>query len=177
MPKNQSRDDTQSPPGRNPIIALAFVLTALGAAIWLGGIFWAPYLAARGSPLENLVYLAYSSVCHQLPARSFTIFNQPMAVCCRCFGIYSGFLVGVAAYPLIRGFHRLSLPPVKAFGLISAPIVLDTAGNFLGLWESPNVLRFGTGLLWGAILPLYFISGLADLLMRRRLKPRQQQPF
>ncbi len=48
--------------------------------------------------------------------------------------------------------------------LISFPIVTDTLGNLIGLWETSNAARFGIGLLWGSLLPFYFITGLADLL-------------
>ena len=57
-------------------------------------------------------------------------------------------------------------PAVRTFLLASFPIALDGAGNILGLWTSPIGLRFATGVIWGAVLPAYFIAGLHDLAMR-----------
>jgi hypothetical protein len=57
---------------------------------------------------------------------------------------------------------------------VSAPIVLDTLGNFSGLWSTPKMVRFATGVPWGAILPFYFITGVAELVLagKYRLKSR-----
>jgi hypothetical protein len=54
------------------------------------------------------------------------------------------------------------------FFLVSFPIVLDAGGNFLRLWETGHLLRFLTGLLWGSILPFYFLTGLAEWPPARR---------
>ncbi|MEW5901924.1 MAG: DUF2085 domain-containing protein [Acidobacteriota bacterium] len=165
-------------PGRNSVLILIYVLTGLGTVLWMSGIFLAPYVASQGSPLRSVAYAVYSNVCHQIPARSFQAFGQPLAVCARCLGIYAGFLFGVGLYPFVWGFRRLSLPETKVFVFISLPVALDTASNFLGLWGSPNGLRFTTGLLWGAILPFYFITGLADLVLtlKYRLKSKKSSP-
>ena len=89
-----------------------------------------------------------------------------MAVCGRCLGIYLGFVIGVLAYPIVRGFARPSPPAVRTFLAASLPIALDGAGNIAGLWASPIGVRFAAGLVWGAVLPAYFISGLHELAMR-----------
>jgi uncharacterized membrane protein len=152
----------------NKTIFLVYILTAIGLTAWLGAIFWAPYLRSHASPWQGLVYAVFSPVCHQIPSRSFHILGQPLAVCARCLGIYSGFFIGVALYPFLRGFSRVAMPRTKIFILISLPIVMDTLGNFVRLWETPNQLRFVTGLLWGTILPYYLITGLADLALRKK---------
>ena len=147
---------------------MLYVITAIGISAWLGAIFWAPYLRSHASPWQGLVYAVFSPVCHQIPSRSFHILGQPLAVCARCLGIYSGFLSGVVLYPFLRGFLEVSVPRTRLFILVSLPIGLDTLGNFIGLWSTANEVRFATGLLWGAILPFYFITGLADLALRRK---------
>lgn len=147
----------------NKPIILTYVFTAIGITAWLVAIFWAPYLRSHASPWERFVYSVFSPVCHQLPSRSFHILGQPLAVCARCLGIYAGFFIGVGLYPFLRGFDETSLPRTSIFVLISFPIVTDTLGNLVRLWETPNAVRFTTGLLWGSLLPFYFITGLADL--------------
>lgn len=154
----------------NPVnqrILAVYLLTILGTVIWLGAIFLAPYLRSRSSPWQALIYLIFTPVCHQLPSRSFFLFGQPLAVCARCLGIYSGFALGLGIYPFSRGFRRLALPQTRTFLLISLPIVIDTAGNFLRLWTTSPEGRFVLGLLWGIILPFYLITGLAELALPR----------
>jgi uncharacterized membrane protein len=162
-------------PGRKKI-TLVYGLTAAGTLVWLAGIFLAPLLRSLDLRWAGLVYALYSPVCHQLPSRSLWAWGFPLAVCARCLGIYLGFGAGVAFYPVIRGFHRVRLPETKAFLAFSAPIVIDTAGNFLGIWRSPGPARLALGLLWGSILPYYLITGFAELHLRRRGETRHDRP-
>lgn len=71
-------------------------------------------------------------------------------------------------YPWIRGFKSLSLPHLRTFLLFSLPMVIDAFGNILRLWSSAGWLRMVLGLIWGAILPFYFITGMADALNKAR---------
>lgn len=153
------------------VILIIYVFTAISAAAWLATAFWAPYLRSHSSPWQGFIYSIFSPVCHQIASRSFYFLGQPLAVCARCLGIYSGVIIGVVLYPFLRGFRRVALPQTKIFILVSLPIVMDTLGNFARLWETLNEVRFATGLLWGAILPFYFITGLADLALSRRKEP------
>jgi uncharacterized membrane protein len=149
-------------------IILVYGLTAAGTLAWLAGIFLAPYLRAHNMSSAALIYALYSPVCHQLASRSFFAWGCPLAVCARCLGIYLGFAAGVASYPFVRGLRRVSLPSSVVFLLVSAPIVADTVGHFLRLWMTPPGLRLATGILWGTILPYYFITGFAELRLSRR---------
>jgi uncharacterized membrane protein len=151
-------------------IFLTYLVTTIAFLLWLGGLVLAPYLRSQASPWAGLVYSFYSPVCHQAADRSLLCFGQPLAVCARCTGIYLGFWLGLAFYPILRGWRRLSLPSARAFLIVSAPIVLDTAANFLKLWRTPTAVRLATGVLWGTILPFYFVPGMADLFLSRRKK-------
>jgi len=150
---------------RNRILPV-YLVTLIGTLAWLGAIVLAPYLRSRGIPPARFIYFCFSPVCHQIPGRSFSVFGYPMAVCARCLGIYFGFLAGMGLYPLLRGFSKIQLPKMKIFLAVSLPIVADTAGNLLGLWATANLLRLATGILWGTILPFYFVTGLAELASR-----------
>lgn len=141
---------------------LVYSLTLGGALLWFGALFLAPYFRAHQSPVSVFLYTAFSNVCHQIPSRSFQIFGYPLAVCSRCLGIYSGFLLGTIIYPWRYGFLPISLPKTKTFFWVTAPIVIDTSGNFFSIWNTPGWIRFGAGILWGIILPFYFIPGLTE---------------
>jgi hypothetical protein len=72
-------------------------------------------------------------------------------------------------YPLARGLSSGVLPKAKILVWVSIPIVLDTAANFLSIWASSHGLRLATGIIWGTILPFYFIPGVADIFKKVEL--------
>lgn len=148
-------------------ILIVFYSTLAGTLLWLGTVFFAPYLRSQSSSLSNLLYALFSSVCHQIPSRSFICFGYPLAVCARCLGIYVGFLGGVGLYPIAKGFSTMTLPKTWLFLLLSLPIGIDALGNFAGLWITTSWLRFVFGGIWGFILPFYFIYGIVDLIRKR----------
>ena len=143
--------------------------TAAGTALWLSGIVLAPWLAARGAagPARAL-YAVYAPVCHQPAGRCFVLWGRPLAVCGRCLGIYLGFAAGLAAYPLVRGWSRTDLPSGRLFIVLTLPLAVDGLAGFLGIWQSPILVRGATGFIWGILLPFYFVAGLADLVRARR---------
>lgn len=150
-------------------VLAVFLLTVAGTAIWLSAIFLAPALAGRGSArAARLIYAAFSPVCHQVPGRCFTFHGHPLAVCGRCLGIYAGFAAGLVLYPFIRGFSRIELPSARAFLVLTLPMAVDGAAGILGIWASPIEVRFATGVVWGTILPFFFVTGLSDLLLAKR---------
>jgi uncharacterized membrane protein len=154
-----------------------FWLTCLGTLVWISAIFLAPELRARGAgAASSFLYACFSPICHQIPERSFHLHGFPLAVCSRCLGIYAGFLAGLAFYPIGRGFSRISLPRGRLFLLLSLPIGADFAGSLLGLWESSNPIRFATGLVWGVILPYYFVTGVAELVLSRSRRKGRMSP-
>lgn len=147
-----------------PVYAATFV----GTAVWIASILAAPFFRSRGFAQADFLYGCFSPTCHQLPSRSFLLWGFPTAVCARCLGIYAGFAIGVILDPFRPGFPPRPIPALKTFILFTLPIVSDTAGNFLGLWNTGNLPRFLTGVLWGTILPLYWFAGLDGLFPGRR---------
>lgn len=149
---------------------MVYFLTLGGIILWIGLIIIVPYLKSKSISLNTFGYAMFSPICHQIPSRSFFLFRHPLAVCSRCFGIYVGSLLGVLSYPLVHKFSIASLPKPRTLILVSLPIVVDTIGNFLHLWLTPNLPRFFIGILWGVILPFYFITGITDFVLSIRHK-------
>lgn len=146
-----------------------YALTAAGTVLWLAAIFLAPWLAAKGAVgPARVLYAFFRPVCHQIADRCVMLAGHPLAVCGRCLGIYAGFAAGLAVYPFVRGSRAAALPRPTVFLLSILPLAVDGVGGVLGLWKSPLGLRFATGLVWGAVLPFYFVAGLADLAASRR---------
>ncbi len=103
-----------------------------------------------------LAYDFFSRICHQKPDRTISILGKKMPVCARCFGIYSGFLLGTSLYPFLKE------PPKKWLLILAIPLALDGITQLAGLRESNNTLRLATGIMLGSVLPFYIIPGLID---------------
>jgi uncharacterized membrane protein len=142
-----------------------YFLTLAGSVVWMAFIFLAPYLRSRGAAAPAaFIYAVYANVCHQIPARSFHLAGQPLAVCGRCLGIYAGLLAGLLALPLARRFPIPPLPRPRTFVLFTLPIAVDSLAGLIGVWRSPIGVRFLTGLVWGSLLPGFLLPGLRELL-------------
>ena len=152
-------------------LVLIYFVNLTGIITWIAVIFLAPYLKSQSSPFSGFIYAIFSPTCHQIPSRCFYAFGYPVAVCARCLGIYCGFLLGTLIFPLAKGFASPTLPKAKTFISISIPIIIDTAGNILGIWTSLDWVRFLTGIVWGLILPFYFLAGFTDYFLRKKKRP------
>ncbi|MBD3388720.1 MAG: DUF2085 domain-containing protein [Candidatus Altiarchaeales archaeon] len=135
-------------------------LTACAFVLLL--IFAAPYLAITGHEnISELIHVMFGESCHQLPERSFFVYGEKMPVCARCFGIYAGLFTGTLLYPVCG---REGVPDSRLLLAALAPLALDGITQLTGLRESNNLLRLGTGLIFGAIIPYYIIPALEPLL-------------
>ena len=78
-----------------------------GSTLWVAAIPLAAFAASRHAAASAAyvfalaVYTIGHFVCHQLPARSFHLWNTTLPVCARCTGIYVG-----AALTAIVGASR-----------------------------------------------------------------------
>ncbi|WP_371677841.1 DUF2085 domain-containing protein [Methanofervidicoccus sp. A16] len=135
--------------------------------IFYAGIFLAPYFYDKNRMLSLLIYSIYSQICHQLPERSYYVFNHKMGVCARCFGIYTGILVGMIIYPFVRRLDNFKTLNRWYLILALVPMGIDGTTQLLGLRESFNELRFITGFIGGFVALFYilpvFLSILKDL--------------
>lgn len=138
------------------LLALTLMILALVLA--------APVLLAHAY-LEpaNLIYKAFSFLCHQIPERSFHLEGHQLAVCSRCTGIYAGFAASVLFYPLVRSLRKPDSPSRLWLVAACVPIALDFALGFFGIWENTHLSRFATGAIFGAACALYVVPGFLDL--------------
>lgn len=147
---------------------------------WLGGsglaLFWvvlilaAPVTASTGSEISGSLYGFFSYVCHQLPDRSFFIFGHKFAVCSRCFGVYFGLLVGMAAYPLLRPMEESD--PLPRFWLFASmvPMAIDWSLGFFEVWENTFLTRTVTGLILGVACAVFIVPALIEIAEVRLVK-------
>ena len=112
-----------------------------------------PFLAAAGWPYADALRWLLHPICHQIPERSFHLFGEPLAVCHRCTGLYLGFTLGVAAWPLLPGLSaRLAAHP-RRIAFFALPLAID--------WLADNsaASRFATGMI--AAFPVGLLPWLA----------------
>lgn len=144
-----------------------WLIAAVGCVSVMSLILGAPLAMNSGHAFFGLtIYKAFSYVCHQIPERSFFIAGHQFAVCSRCTGIYAGFTVATLLYPLVRTLKQTDAPPRKWLFLGAAPLAIDFAVGYLGIWENTHSSRFATGALLGAVSVFYVMPGLMDLSLR-----------
>jgi uncharacterized membrane protein len=154
---------------------LMWLIAAAGCVGMMLLIIGAPLGMNSGHPFFGLtIYKAFSYVCHQIPERSFFIAGHQFAVCARCTGIYAGFTVATLLYPLVRSLKQTDAPPRKWLFIGAAPLAIDFAVGYLGIWENTHSSRFATGALLGAVAVFYVMPGLMDLSLREWGKKRER---
>jgi len=118
------------------------VARAVAVGLFLAAVVM-PLLSALGLPLASFALRQFFVlVCHQDPARSFWILGAPMAVCARCFGIYTGAAVASFAARVRR-----------ARGMLLIAIVVnaaDVVGEVAGMHGDWQWVRFALGIALGA---------------------------
>lgn len=152
------------PENSSQVILISFIIIIILEIIWVASIIIAPLIIGTegiAGQAGIAVYGLFSPLCHQIDDRCFHIDGNKFAVCSRCFGIYTGFLIGTVLYPLIyRGEKFLKMPGLKYFiipvGILFADVILDYADVF------PNtfITRTATGGLIGLISAFFIIPGL-----------------
>jgi|TARA_R100001015_G_C4611238_1_gene166647 uncharacterized membrane protein len=98
----------------------------------------------------------FKVLCHQDPARSFSVSGVKMAVCSRCLGIYAALLVGTLIMPVYSLLSGSTINTEKNW-LIAAILLnlADVSGNYFGFWTNTMISRFILGCIVG--LPVILI--------------------
>ncbi|WP_372638175.1 DUF2085 domain-containing protein [Fodinibius sp.] len=131
------------------VLIVGMVIIALGGGLFGQQQFW----------LLQWQHQALAHLCHQAADRSFWIGGQPMAVCSRCLGVYSGFAFGWMLLPLAgfwkAYFYRSWL--LKKILFATAVInLIDIIGNFAAFWENTLTSRLVLGGLLGIAAAVLF---------------------
>jgi uncharacterized membrane protein len=100
-----------------------------------------------------MLYALFQPICHQLPERCFLVADEPMAVCARCLGLYSGFWLGLVLFPFLGGLRRLLLARPRLIILFALPLATDL------LLENTHASRYLSGLV--ASFPIALFAWVA----------------
>jgi uncharacterized membrane protein len=116
------------------------------------GSICAPYLSHLGQEgIAKYIYGFYGFGCHQMPSRSFLVFDHPIALCARCLSFY----VSVLVFGLLLGLKNLQPLGLRIALILALPVVLDVLTQTLGIRESTPLLRVTTAVLLGLSISLY----------------------
>jgi uncharacterized membrane protein len=128
-----------------------FLLFALFGLVFLslGGGIW-----GAEQSINHWTGVLFQSVCHQDPTRSLSVFGTPMAVNSRCFGIFTGILIGWIAIPLLTAINFKNKMGLVVLLFAVMLQILDYSGNMLGYWENTNISRVLLGSFLGVAVSL-----------------------
>jgi uncharacterized membrane protein len=144
------------------LLPAAVVVLAAGA--WAALVAGAPRLVSTASSdpaafVAAWIYRAGGLLCHQQPARSFSVDGVPLPVCARCTGLYAGAAAGAALawVGLLAARRRadaigLSLGRWRRLALVCGlPMLVAWIGEHILGASVTNVARFVTALPLGAV--------------------------
>jgi uncharacterized membrane protein len=139
----------------------------IGLVVFTGALalmVWAPPLLAGNHPLAALAVRSFfSRLCHQDPARSFLLNDEPAAVCVRCFGIYLGAFLGTAVNLLSSAERRMTESWARHILLGSVLLnVFDLTAERLGWHGNLAVSRFLLGIALGIAISVLLSCGTGE---------------
>ena len=156
--------------GTSSSLRITYLVILFFCILWLILVFSPPFLmdGSRNARIAGgLVKLFFSPFCHQQPDRSFMIAGQPLAVCVRCTGIYTGFFLGVIGIPFflnrVKKFNARTL-----FFVAMVPILIEFMFFRVRGIDIPAGLRSIIGLILGFAAALLVIPQLFKIIQSKQ---------
>jgi len=101
-------------------------------------------------------------LCHGKAERCLVLSNRPMPICSRCVGIYAGAMMSLGLFAATSRQWNRGIAS-RAVLLLMIPLLVDGITQAVGLRESNNNLRLGTGLLAGLAGMAWVVSRLPQI--------------
>ena len=105
------------------------------------------------NPIARPIYVLGDATCHQKASRSLFINGNQMPVCSRDVGVYLGLSAGAFAFLAVP--RRYSMWWVL---VLIIPLGIDGTVQLLSSYDSNNLLRLATGLMYGGVIGLLFVQ-------------------
>jgi len=141
--------------------------------LFILGSISAPYLSYWGEEgIAKYIYGFYGISCHQIPSRSFFIFNHKIAICVRCFSFYVFMLVWGLLVSL-KNFRPLSR---RTAFFLALPIMMDVLSQTLGIRESTHLFRVTTAVLLSLSISFYIYPRIKVSTGRSAKNPKHGDP-
>lgn len=149
---------------KNKIRCTFFILLSLYSAYFFICSTLAPILAHyQYYDLSAKLTSLFIYSCHQQPDRSFWFLGYPVALCCRCYGVYLSTML--TSILVIFKRPKLNKYIVVLLILICAIDIYINYGMGIRAHNTGNVTRFVVGIIMGLLLTLG-INGIFN--MKRR---------
>jgi len=146
---------------KNRIRIILLALFALYSAYFFIGGTLAPIMAHfKHYELSAKLTSLFLYSCHQQPDRSFWILGYPMALCCRCFGVYFA-TTFLSIYSI---FNKLKINKLTIIILILISLI-DIFVNLKLEINTGNITRFVAGIIIG-ILIIFTINEIFEIKRR-----------
>lgn len=149
-----------------------WTITATITFSWLVLIVFPAFAEQIGVPsVGGSLFAFFGYLCHQIPERSFHLDGGQFGVCSRCFGVYFGLFIGLAAYPIWRRVENVE--PLSRIWLFLAmvPIGIDWSLTIFRIWENTHLSRFITGAVLGAACATYILPAVVEIVRYSTKKP------
>ena len=145
-------------------------LFLVSSVIWCAVILSFPWLVQSGHiRMAFAISLFFSHICHQNPARSFSLTGIPLPVCARCTFTYLGWLGGLMIFAIL-GQQPKSNHTLKCLLLLAAvPLALDVGLDILGVCNNTFLSRSLTGALFGGCSSFYLTHTIQGLGQEKKI--------
>ncbi len=125
------------------------LIANLANALIVAGAVLVPLVMAAGlTGLGSALFIAYHTLCEQIPSHSYFLLGYQLAMDQRMMAIYGSSLLAGILFALLRG--RVRPLPWRSYFLLILPMAVDGFTQMFGWRESNWQLRTVTGTLFGA---------------------------
>ena len=138
---------------KNRIRIILLILFYLYSAYFFIGSTLAPILAHyQHYDLSAKLTSLFIYSCHQQPDRSFWLMGYPVALCCRCYGVYLATMIA----SIFAIFNKLKINKylIIILVLISAIDLYINYGMGIRTHNTGNIVRFIVGIIMGLLITL-----------------------
>ena len=123
---------------------ILFIFCRYSIFFLAGGVLAPIFAHFKLFEISGKLSATYMFSCHQDPSRSFWILNYPVALCCRCLGVYLG--VAVSSLIILIKSREISF---RKFIILFFIVFTDIMLNYLYKLNTGNYTRFLTGIIMG----------------------------
>lgn len=113
--------------------------------------------------LETLIKI-FSHVCHQIPERSFLVFEGRSILCARCTGMYLGLFSGFILVGIFKNIREKII--IKMIAGAVFILLLEIILESIPLFHLGNEVRFMTGILFGISVGIGIAMPISTLIRR-----------
>jgi uncharacterized membrane protein len=113
--------------------------------------------------IPEILYQISYAICHQLPDRSFFVYEEQLPLCARCTGIYLGMFIAFSFYfftKVLKNKKHIQ-PPALGINILSIFFILlmaiQAVTSLYINYPLDKEMRFITGILFGFSLPWYLL--------------------